>query len=276
MAPVKGTIVYLNSGVRRYAEHPVKANRRGVWELQCFIRGHAFPTGSLAPAPRPAPVAYLFPPWHDHGWSAPKGDLSEVLVFHVTAPLKAVDSGRDDSSDQVEMFVLRELDLLRLGTIYDWLEPHFIAPTEFGSEVLSAGVVFLRSTLEDLRHGNVCRTEPLPLDADSRVAQARYLFLQKVNLNPSVTEISEMMGLSASQLRRLFATSGQASPLQVFRGIQLDYARRMLSASHDPVARIADELGFGSVSSFTRAFTRHFGSPPTSVRKSRSGNRLDI
>jgi len=166
-----------------------------------------------------------------------------------------------------EIFDLKELDLLRLRTLYDWLHPHFVAPRESGTEVLEAGCVLLASWLADLRHIDDIEPVDGTSDAANRVAQARYFYLREIIHNPSVEKISNLMGLSASQLRRSFAAAGEPPPLQVFRSIQLDYARRLLIGSSDPVSRVAEELGFGSLSSFTRAFTRHFGHSPLGVRR---------
>jgi len=256
----------MNAGLRRYGNYPTRPYRRNYWELQCIIRGRAVPTHLPGSQTLKVPRLYLFPPDHLHGWIAPKGDLSEMLVIHIRRDFEAAQPGGRGGL-QNEIFDLKELDLLRLRTLYDWLHPHFVAPRESGTEVLEAGCVLLASWLADLRHIDDIEPVDGTSDAANRVAQARYFYLREIIHNPSVEKISNLMGLSASQLRRSFAAAGEPPPLQVFRSIQLDYARRLLIGSSDPVSRVAEELGFGSLSSFTRAFTRHFGHSPLGVRR---------
>lgn len=260
-------IPYMNAGLRTYDENPIKPYRRFCWELQCVVRGQANPTpiGDGQCIPR-VPAIYLFPPHHLHGWTAPVRDVSEIIVFHFAETVDRA-CAHNPVQDSREVYPAQSMDLLRLRMLYDWIQPHFIDPTVHGAEVLAAGCVFLRSFVEDLRRTDASSKIPADADAKSRVAQARYFFRTNVARNPSVEEIGAMIGLSASQLRRVFAAAGEPPPLQVFRSIQLDYARRLLVGSLDPVSRIAEEVGFGSLSSFTRAFTRHFGHSPIRVRR---------
>src|SRR5690606_31675212 len=97
--------------------------------------------------------------------------------------------------------------------------------------------------------------------------QALAFYRRTVTRNPSVEEIAALSGLSASQLRRAFAAAGQPPPAEMFRAIQLDLARRLLARPGETISNIAEELGFGSLSAFTRAFTRHFGASPRQMRE---------
>ena len=258
-------IPYMSSGLRRYGLFPVAPRCRKCWEFQCVIRGRARPDFGEGLLVANAPALYLFPPEHVHGWTAPPGDLSEVLVLHVEA------SRLPEwlALDAAEVLPLGEGDLLRLRTLHDWLHPHFVDLSGAGRDVLAAGVVLLGDLWRELK-GRI------PLGSGSgagagqateRVEQALAFYRRTVTRNPSVEEIAVLAGLSASQLRRAFAAAAQPPPAEMFRAIQLDLARRLLARSGETVSNVAEELGFGSLSAFTRAFTRYYGLSPRRMRK---------
>jgi len=265
--PLKNPFVpYMSCGLRRYNLLPVEPYGRPCWEFQCVIRGraHSFPfreEGITAP-----PALYIFPPGHPHGWTAPAGDLSEILVFHIgSSAVSRITAQR--TSGEPAVFVLTESDLLRLRSLYDWLHPHFVDVEAGRPEVLSAGVVLLWDLWQELENRTPLRPGTRAMRAADRIEQALAFYRRSVTRNPSVEEIASLAGLSASQLRRAFAAAGQPPPAEMFRTIQMDLARRLLSRPEETVSHTADEMGFGSLSAFSRAFTKHFGKSPRQLRE---------
>lgn len=259
-------VPYMNRGLRRYGLFPIACSSRPYWEFQCIIRGRARPDGVRNLPVIDPPALYIFPHGSAHGWTAPSGDLSEILVLHVDTAVASRLPAWQVRGDG-EILPLTEGDLLRLGTLYDWLQPHFVDLTAAGREVLAAGVVLLWDLWRDLSNRAPLRPWPGEAHAANRVEQALTFYRRCVADNPSVTDIATLSGLSASQLRRAFAAAGQPPPAEMFRAIQLDLARRLLARPDGTVSEVAEELGFGSLSAFTRAFTRHFGKSPRQIQE---------
>lgn len=83
---------------------------------------------------------------------------------------------------------------------------------------------------------------------------------------PPVAELARINGTTPRQLREYFhAYFGMTIPswLSQWRLIR---ARKMLVDSDLPVKDIAAAVGYCQVSSFSRNFTKHFGTPPSRVR----------
>lgn len=273
LSVVKPPIVpYMNCGLRRYGMFPVPCYGRPYWEFQCIIRGRARANTLRKLALQAPPVLYIFPPGDPHGWIAPDGDLSEILVLHVDASVASrLPAWRNHG--EADVLPLTEEDLLRLRTLYDWLHPHFVDLSAAGRDVLAAGVVLLWDLWQDLENRSPLRPGSGAVHAADRVEQALAFYRRAVARNPSVKDIATLSGLSTSQLRRAFAAAGQPPPAEMFRAIQLDLARRLLARPGGTVSEVAEELGFGSLSAFTRAFTRHFGKSPRKMRGREPGGR---
>lgn len=77
--------------------------------------------------------------------------------------------------------------------------------------------------------------------------------------------------LSRSALTSRFRRTFGRSPMEVLREIRMQRARELLGASQ-PVTRVAFDVGYGSVASFSRAFTAQHGVSPQAWRASASGN----
>ena len=73
--------------------------------------------------------------------------------------------------------------------------------------------------------------------------------------------------LSRFQLVRSFVEVYGVSPVAYHRGLMLDDAARRLEEGSATPSALAQELGYASLSAFSRAFRRRFGQPPTAFIK---------
>jgi signal transduction histidine kinase/ligand-binding sensor domain-containing protein/DNA-binding response OmpR family regulator len=81
--------------------------------------------------------------------------------------------------------------------------------------------------------------------------------------NFSVETFGKEIGMSRMQLyRKLQALTGQ-SPSDFIRTVRLQRAAQLLSANSGTVAQIADEVGFGSHSYFSKCFQEQYGKTPS-------------
>ncbi len=93
--------------------------------------------------------------------------------------------------------------------------------------------------------------------------------LGHINETPALalSEIAEAAGMTEVQLRRGFHRYLGTSPHAYLTRARLDAARRLLETTSDSVAVVAGQVGFESLSYFTRLFKRTFGVPPAAYRR---------
>jgi AraC family transcriptional regulator, alkane utilization regulator len=83
----------------------------------------------------------------------------------------------------------------------------------------------------------------------------------------TVEELAREVALSRSALAERFTTMIGEPPMQYLTRWRLTLAAQALRAGNQSIARIAEQSGYDSEASFTRAFKREFGVPPTMWRK---------
>ena len=84
----------------------------------------------------------------------------------------------------------------------------------------------------------------------------------------SVRDLAAAAGLSRSTLMERFEAVLGMSPIRYVRSWRLHLASQALSTTTKPVAAIAHDAGYGTEAAFNRAFSRAFGIPPSTWRRS--------
>jgi AraC-like DNA-binding protein len=87
----------------------------------------------------------------------------------------------------------------------------------------------------------------------------------------TVEELSAQTGLSRTALADRFQRLLGEPPLRYLTRWRLALAARQLRETQEPLARIAERVGYDSEASFNRAFKREFGAPPASWRRRMRG-----
>lgn len=114
--------------------------------------------------------------------------------------------------------------------------------------------------------------QTLPETAASRLAQAyAALIARDYHLSKSVTDYAAELGVTATHLTRACRKACGRSALALLNDRVLYDARRQLTETQTPIARIAQDLGFSSAAYFTRAFSAGTGLSPSAFRKAASG-----
>ena len=112
--------------------------------------------------------------------------------------------------------------------------------------------------------------DPL-MPEDPRLTRALALMEANLETPLGIGELAEALGLSWRRLERLFLRQLGTSPQRTYLVRRLDHAHRLLQETRHSVMEIALACGFGSASSFTRAFRRHHGLTPSALRRRRAG-----
>ncbi|KJY85111.1 AraC family transcriptional regulator [Vibrio galatheae] len=101
---------------------------------------------------------------------------------------------------------------------------------------------------------------------DVRIKNVIQYIHQDIASNHSIEELANIACLSATQFKYLFSREVQLSPLKYLAKLRMEKARTLLINTDMPVSRIAEAVGFGNPSSFTRSFSGYFGLPPKAYR----------
>ncbi|HEV7959854.1 MAG TPA: AraC family transcriptional regulator [Rhizomicrobium sp.] len=88
-----------------------------------------------------------------------------------------------------------------------------------------------------------------------------------------VEELAALAGLSVPHFYRRFRKATGATPLDWLRRERVNEAKRRLSQSRDPIAAIAEQLGYGDQFYFSRDFKKLVGLSPRHYRQQEVENR---
>ncbi|NVJ62013.1 MAG: response regulator [Gammaproteobacteria bacterium] len=103
---------------------------------------------------------------------------------------------------------------------------------------------------------------------DERFLQRLYSKINE-NLNNegfTVSELSSILNLSQSKLSRKCKKLLNCSPAQLIKRRRLETSFELLTTHSSSVSEVAYAVGFQSLSAFSRAFSEHFGYPPTRAK----------
>ena len=143
------------------------------------------------------------------------------------------------------------------------------APTE-GTRALTSAlmkacmVVLLRRHLEMSRTAG---TAPA-LFQDARLSRAIAAVLNRPAADHSITGLAKEAGMSRSAFAREFKAALDLTPMEVVARVRLNHAHRLLVSTGMSVEGIAATVGFNSRSHFSRLFREHYGTDPSSLRRS--------
>lgn len=103
---------------------------------------------------------------------------------------------------------------------------------------------------------------------DRRIKKVITVLDQQYRDPPSVEQLSDEVGLSASRLAHLFREQQGKSIQSYVQDRRLTMAAMLVVQTHERISQIAYSVGFGDVSNFNHAFKRKFGMSPRQYRAS--------
>ncbi len=117
-----------------------------------------------------------------------------------------------------------------------------------------------------------CRPETSPgtpawMGTSTTVSRALRLIGECALDEGGVEELSDRLGLSSRQLRRLFQQHLGASPVTVAQTRRVHFAKRLMDETGLPLTEIALASGFRSIRQFNDVFRTLYGRPPREFRK---------
>ncbi len=249
-------LIYLGRGKRRYGEAPIQPARRRAWEFQAVLRGRLAPLFPEGPGPIEASHLWIFPPGHAHGWTSEQATTAEVAVFHFLSAPELL-SRMLDAKGYLELALtpanvrqIRELTR-KVGSYWEHPAPGMILCYEYALAALSL------MACEALARQPQSKRFP-----EGRVNAAMVWYAERMEQSPSFPDLARAVGVSPAHLRRLFHEVLQASPAQVFDQLRFQRAIQLMSEPSVKLEEVGERCGFGSASSFSRAFKNKFGCSP--------------
>jgi AraC-like DNA-binding protein len=112
------------------------------------------------------------------------------------------------------------------------------------------------------RHGNAIRRLGWPEGHARRVARAVAVLRAEFTQPLPIDRLAATAGMSPSSFHQHFRTVTSLSPLQFQKQLRLIEARRLMMSEGASASGAAFEVGYESVSQFTREYRRMFGLPP--------------
>jgi AraC-like DNA-binding protein len=140
------------------------------------------------------------------------------------------------------------------------LEPDALGPG-VATDPFSLYAVILRIQLEALRAG------PPSVGKDERRLRGLWEAVRREpGQNWSVESLARHLNVSRATLHRLVAHHHETTPGAIVDRIRMDHAARLLASGDLPVKAIAAQVGYATPYSFSAAFRRGRGCPPSVFR----------
>ena len=102
---------------------------------------------------------------------------------------------------------------------------------------------------------------------DRRIKRVLSLLDEQYKTPPTVEQLADAVGLSASRLAHLFRAEVGRSIQSYVVERRLQMAALLIVQTHERISQIAYSVGFGDVSNFNHAFKRRFAMSPRQYRK---------
>jgi AraC family transcriptional regulator of adaptative response / methylphosphotriester-DNA alkyltransferase methyltransferase len=89
----------------------------------------------------------------------------------------------------------------------------------------------------------------------------------------SLADVAHRIATSRRQLQRVLSEHGTSFRAELQR-VRMTRAAHLLRESALPVAAIARAVGYRQAAQFSKAFRRHYGRPPSAVRRAEPAARV--
>lgn len=255
---------YLGLGKRFYGDRPMPAHKRVNWEFLAVIRGKIAPFERIEARPQPVGETFwLFPPGVVHGWSGEPGKTCELIVIHFSSVPQTLE--RMALERGYLQTTLKRTDKTFLRRIANNLKRHYWRPileSEIHTERALMDLSLL--VLRDYKEGRQRKDTGGSFD---KVMAAEDWLRAHLAENPSVKDAAQAVGLSVSQLNRLFVQIRKEGPQGVLNRLKIDRAMELLGNTNAKLHSVAAECGFSSASNLCRAFKAQKGHSPTMWRQ---------
>ncbi|NCU05753.1 MAG: helix-turn-helix transcriptional regulator [Chitinophagaceae bacterium] len=114
------------------------------------------------------------------------------------------------------------------------------------------------------------KTKRFSLEQIGRIHAIRLQLEKDFTSIPNLASLAKEAHMSKTIFKSLFKLEVGESPYHFWAVKRMEVARARILSSKDSISKISDDLGFPSVSNFSKAFKSRFGISPTDLRESKS------
>jgi transcriptional regulator GlxA family with amidase domain len=108
---------------------------------------------------------------------------------------------------------------------------------------------------------------------DLTIARCQEWVAQHYHHEAPVSAMANLSGLAERSFKRRFRNATGMPPMEYVQTVRLEEAKHMLETTDLPIEAVAQEVGYGDSSFFTRLFRRNVGLTPAQYRKRFGGLR---
>jgi AraC-like DNA-binding protein len=258
-----------------------------VGDVGLVLRGH--PTFASAPD---APARPFLETWFDRQLPSlgPQVERGAPIRFAWPEAMRQAPDDRlltvallvEDAVQSPVLGVLPPLIVLRRETLEAgaWLAPlaHFVETErqrpQPGYDAIAkqlAGLLFIALLRTHVLATGTERASWMRGMGDAAIGQALTLMHARPGDDWRLPALARACGLSRSSFSRRFATLVGAAPMAYLAAVRLQAAASLLKDGQ-PVARVAEQVGYRTETAFRQAFVQHFGvTPMRHGRQAREG-----
>ncbi|NEP19706.1 MAG: helix-turn-helix transcriptional regulator, partial [Leptolyngbya sp. SIO4C1] len=117
-----------------------------------------------------------------------------------------------------------------------------------------------------IQQGDV-KQDVLKSEQRERIYYAREILLKDLDNPPSIAELAHLVGLNEGLLKRGFRQAFGTTVFDTLQSHRLDIARQLLAEQDISIFEVAQHAGYGSATTFGRAFRKKFGVSPKQYQK---------
>lgn len=111
-----------------------------------------------------------------------------------------------------------------------------------------------------------CKFLNLPTEKE-KIVKAKEILLYNLEQPPTIPELAKQVGINQCYLKKGFKEMFDSTVYEYIQHQRMQKARMLLISTTEPIASIAESVGFSSVSSFSQSFKKIVGVLPSELQK---------
>lgn len=254
-----GGLLYLGWGNRFYGKHPITPSSHEGWTYMVILEGTPTLVTNAGSRRMSAASLLLIGPDIAHGWKDHAGSRTFMLSWvwrrgpelpgwkELSADTLWIECGRRPTLDVAEAIHRDSREEVHLSD-------------NFSGEMLAACKVRLDTLFG--RAGGPGATSTSRRD-EQRMRLAGEWMGRHLDARSPAAGLADYLGISAIELHRLFRKQAGESPGRLFHAFKMRQARARLREKGSSVKAVGFDLGYRNPGDFTRAYSRHYGHPPS-------------
>ena len=188
----------------------------------------------------------------------PEGNVKEKIIESLETNRPAEQLARKDITPQSQLI---------LNNIYNNPFNNQLDELYSQSKILELIYLELKSLIDiEPNKNNKLKLDAYDIEA---IKKAKEILIQNMHNPPNIEELSRQVKINQFKLKNGFKKVFNDTPYNTLLQYKLEHAKELVIESELNIGEIAELVGYKSLSSFTKAFTKKHGLRPIDLMKSR-------